>query len=192
MWSRGHERTANVLLSKFFVASGVRVPLQVPLRVPLEESKELCAWLNERLDQLDARDWLRLPAELSAWPHTRWATASTCTLRCLRDALVALSANLVEPLIQDLVDPAKSTPVLADLHEHLARTVGTVVKELLPGLATCVHQEEYTLSALAPAPDGSLSVRLPATVEAALSTAKAKQEALDAARAVLAFLLGSC
>ena len=194
MWARkSHSQTANGLLSEFIVAEGVQLPL--------EESKELCAWLRGCLDQLDVEDWRRLPAEVAAWPHTRWATASTSTIHCLRDALVALAENLIKPLVQELADPSKFTDALEAhaleaLHKHLARTVGQVVKELHQGLvALHPHQEDVYILSSAPgaplsvAPDGrTISVCLPAKVAAALSTAKAKQEAATEARAVLTFL----
>jgi hypothetical protein len=181
MWTANEtERSANALLSKFFVAKDEQVTL--------EESKELCAWLRVRSDQLAAEDWLRLPAEVSAWPHTRWGTASASTICTLRSALVALSENLIKPLLQDLVDPTKSTDVLAALHEHLARTVGKDILELLPGLVVDSLEQKYILAVPSPAPDGSLSVRLPAAVRATLSTAKAKYEAAALARSILACL----
>jgi len=201
MWARkGYSRSAKLLLSEFVVAEGAQVLL--------EESKELCAWLHGRLDQLDAEDWRRLPAEAVAWPHTRWATASTCSIRGLRDALIALAENLIKPLVQELAHPgitdAPEAHALEALHKHLARTVGQVVKELLQGLETGVPLMgalEYILtlpkmgacppkhlSITAPAQEyGSVSVPLPAKVAAALSTAKAKQEAATEARAVLTY-----
>ena len=174
------ERSANALLSKFFVAKDEQVTL--------EESKELCAWLRVRVYQLAPEDLFRLPAEVSAWPHTRWGTASASTICTLRSALVALSENLIEPLLQDLMDPMKSTDVLAALHAHLARTVGKDILELLPGLIVESQEQKYILVAPSPAPDGSLTVRLPVAVQATLSTAKAKHEAATAARSILGYL----
>ena len=177
------DRPANALLSKFFVVKNEQVTL--------EESKELCAWLCVRRDQVLAEDWLRLPAEVSFWRHTRWGTASASTIRTLRSVLVALSANLIAPLLEDLADPMKYTNVLAALHEHLARTVGKDILELLPGLVVDLPEQKYNLVAPSPAPDGSLTVPPPVALQAPLLTAKAKYEAANVAQSILAFL-GLC
>jgi hypothetical protein len=179
MWSRvrGDQLPVNVLLAAFLVVEGVQSPV--------EESPELIAWLDEQLAKLTAEDLLRLPAEVSAWPHTRWTISSASTIRCLRDALTALSETLIKPLVQELSNSPKES--LTALHKYMARFLGKVVKDLLPVLVEN-RKMEFTLKSPVPNPDGSISVGVPPTIEAMMRTTKAKKEAAEVAREVLGLL----
>ena len=179
MWScaRGDQLSANVLLAEFLVVEGVQSPL--------EESKELSSWLDEHLAELTAEDLIRLPADVSAWPYTRWAKASASTIRCLRDALIALSETLIKPLVQELANSPKEA--LTTLHKYMAKILGKVVKDLLPVLVEN-RKMEFTLKSPVPEPDGSISVGIPPTIEAMMRTTKAKKEAAEKAREVLGLL----
>jgi len=179
MWSRvrGDQLPVNVLLAAFLVVEGVQSPV--------EESPEVIAWLDEQLAKLTAEDLLRLPAEVSAWPHTRWTNSSASTIRCLRDALTALSETLIKPLVQELSNSPKES--LTALHKYMARFLGKVVKDLLPVLVEN-RKLEFTLKSPVPQPDGSISVGVPPTIEAMMRTTKAKKEAAEVAREVLGLL----
>ena len=179
MWScaRGDQLSANVLLAEIFVVDGGQPPL--------EESKELCLWLDEHLAELTAEDLLRLPADVSAWPYTRWAEASASTIRCLRDALTALSETLIKPLLQELAKSPKES--LTALHKYIARILGKVVKDLLPVLVE-TRKMEFTLKNSVPEPDGSISVGIPPMVKAMMRTIQTKKEAAEVARQVLCLL----
>jgi len=175
-------RTATVLLAKFLGASAE------PLPQVLEESKEISAWLTKRLAELDAQAWRRMPAAVTSWVHTTWNTASASTIGCLHNAIWVLEAYLVHPLVQDLAVLATSTALLEALHQHLARTVGKIIADLLPRLVVSDQELMYTFSSATAGPDGDVTTSVPLEVLSAVETAKAKKAVYDRAQDILRLL----
>ena len=169
---------AEALLAKFFDAPcGQAAPV---------ESKELCSWLERRIDVLEFADWRHLPVAVCAWPHTSWGTASTATLRCLQNALTALSHNLITPLLQELAaDENTHSSWLADLHKLLGHIVGAIVKRILPGL-TAANEMTITMQGSTPGADGrTATAMLSAQAQAWLAQQQAKMGAAKEARRIL-------